>query len=59
ISIYNYYFYTSKLDNDLNKARNLMDHRDYTYSIYRSLNIINYSYSLRPREFLLSLKYKF
>lgn len=36
-----------------------MDHHDYTYSIYRSLNIITYSYSLRPREFLLSLKYKF
>lgn len=40
-------------------ARNLMDKREYTYSIYRALNIINYSYSLRPREFILSLKYKF
>lgn len=40
-------------------ARNLTDMRDYSYSIYNSLDIISYSYALRPFEITASLRFSF
>lgn len=40
-------------------ARNLTDMRRYEYTYYHTLDVTRNSYSLRPREFLLTLKYGF
>ncbi len=40
-------------------ARNLTDMRRYEYTYYHTLDVTRNSYSLRPREFLLTLKYSF
>ena len=40
-------------------ARNLTDTRRYDYTVYHSLDICRYEFSLRPAEALLTLKYNF
>ncbi len=40
-------------------ARNLTDLRDYSYSIYNSLDITSYSYSLRPFEITAAIRFSF
>ena len=40
-------------------ARNLTDMRRYEYTYYHTLDVTRNSYSLRPRQFLLTLKYSF
>lgn len=40
-------------------AQNLTDMRRYEYTLYHTLDLTTYSYSLRPMEMLLSLRYNF
>ena len=47
-----------KIDFQLD-ARNLTDRNQYAYTLYNSLDINYYSYSLRPFEIILSVKYRF
>ncbi len=40
-------------------ARNLTDMRRYVYTVYHTLDVTQNSYSLRPREAVLTVKYSF
>lgn len=40
-------------------AKNLSNMKEYSYTLYRSLDIVSYRYTLRPLELLLSLRYNF